>query len=233
MEQPGTSTHLTGAVHDLTWQVVSALRSGDHSGVICGVAAITRDDNLRLAAVRVLGADAMLPSIIFCQRPACEDLAVFEKAILAYPPPPDASAPSLWSHWAMTNTLLRLGTSTGSVPMDAAEPPAAWLNDASWQDLTHQLAVLGGLAVPGTDCGVARAAGRRPVDVARGFVRAVRRRDWLQAAGAGRWLAVLNGVPETLGLDTGLEFVSHMGGADPRVALHVYAAQLLQARGGA
>lgn len=67
------------------------------------------------------------------------------------------------------------------------------------------------------------------MDVARGFVRAVRRRDWLQAAGAGRWLSVIDGVPDTLGLDTGLEFVEQMAQADARVGLHVHAARHIRA----
>jgi len=37
-------------------------------------------------------------------------------------------------------------------------------------------------------------------------------------------------VPETLGLDTGLEFVAQMGGEDARVAFQVRAAQLLRTR---
>ncbi len=73
------------------------------------------------------------------------------------------------------------------------------------------------------------AARRRPVDVARGFVRAVRRRDWQQAAGAGRWLTLLDGVPDTLGLEAGLDFVRLMGGGDPRVALQLEAARLMPA----
>lgn len=73
-----------------------------------------------------------------------------------------------------------------------------------------------------------RAARSRPVDVARGFVRAVRRRDWLQAAGAGRWLVLLDGVPDTLGLEAGLAFVAQMGCDDPRVALQVEAARLMR-----
>jgi hypothetical protein len=109
-----------------------------------------------------------------------------------------------------------------------AEPEAAWLDLAPWQTLTHQLSVLAALAVPGEDCAVARAARRRPVDVARGFVRAVRRRDWGQAAGAGRWLTLLDGVPATLGLEAGLDFVDLMGGSDPRVALQVRAARLMR-----
>lgn len=72
-----------------------------------------------------------------------------------------------------------------------------------------------------------RAAANRAVDLSRGFVRAVRRRDWLQAAGAGRWLAAIGGEPATLGLERGLDFVELMGGHDPRVTLHVRAARLL------
>jgi hypothetical protein len=72
---------------------------------------------------------------------------------------------------------------------------------------------------------VAGIARRRTVDVARGFVRAVRRRGWLQAAATGRWLTLLDDVPDTLGLDAGLEFVALMGGDDPRVALHLRAAR--------
>ncbi|GAA2926123.1 hypothetical protein GCM10011428_48890 [Streptomyces violaceus] len=106
------------------------------------------------------------------------------------------------------------------------EPDAAWLEGATWQLLTHQLAVLAALALPGEDSAVARAAVHRPVDVARGFVRAVRRRDWRQAAGAGRWLTLLDGVPRTLGLENGLDFVELMGGQDPLVALQVRAARL-------
>ncbi|MFV0131225.1 hypothetical protein ACLGI4_26550 [Streptomyces sp. HMX112] len=251
MEQPGTSAHLTGAVQDLASQVVSALRSGDHCAVLgtaTGPAGTydldTENENdpefdprsdITLAAVRVLGADVMLPGVLYGRPPVPEDVAVFEKAVLAFPPAPGASPASRWSHWGMVRALSALDGSAASpaatTPAGGAEPDAGWLAGAPWQVLTHQLAVLASLAVPGTDCAVRRAAQDRPVDVARGFVRAVRRRDWLQAAGAGRWLVLLDGVPATLGLDTGLEFVSHMGGDDPRVALHLQAALLT--RGGA
>ncbi|NEY30659.1 hypothetical protein GTU99_00315, partial [Streptomyces sp. PRKS01-65] len=144
------------------------------------------------------------------------------------------AAPTVrWSHWAMRRTLERLTSPLGAPhaggedPADA-EPDAAWLDDAPWQTLAHQLSVLAALALPGQDSAVARAARRRPVDVARGFVRAVRRRDWAQAAGVGRWLTLLDGVPDTLGLEAGLDFVDLMGGSDPRVALQVRAAALLR-----
>ncbi|MBM7171939.1 hypothetical protein JQK87_26800 [Streptomyces sp. G44] len=228
MEQPSTLTPLTGAVRELASNVVSALESGGHSRMSAAPAVTTGDDDLGLAAVRVLGADVLLPSVLHRAPPAPVDVAVCEKAVLAHPPAPDASVTSRWTHWAMTRTLRRLGAPAAGTPPGDADPDAAWLDDLPWQALTHQLSLLAPLAVPDADSAVARAAAGRTLDIARGFVRAVRRRGWLQAAGAGRWLALLDDVPETLGLDAGLEFVSLMGTDDPRVALHLHAARLLR-----
>lgn len=85
----------------------------------------------------------------------------------------------------MTRALRRADPSVAGPP---DEPDTAWPDDASWPVLTHQLAVLAPLALPGDDCAVSRLAERRPVDIARGFVRAVRRRDWRQTVGAGATL---------------------------------------------
>jgi hypothetical protein len=226
---------LSGAVHDLASEVVSVLRGGDRSmaGTTAGIGG---DQALSVAAVRTLGADVLLPCTLLRRPPAESDLLLFREAVRAYPPGPDASPATAWSHWAMTWTLRRV------TPLDwddtavrgGGQPPGiAVLREAGWQQLTHQLALLGALAVPGAESEVAAEAARRPVDVARGFVRAVRRRDWLQAAGAGRWLAVTDGVPESLGLDAGLSFVLQMGGTDPRVALHIHAARLMRTAGTA
>ncbi|BCL25746.1 hypothetical protein ACFFS2_14260 [Streptomyces aurantiacus] len=232
MEQSGTSTRLAGAVQGLTSELVSALRSGGPfrlAGSVRGSDGPEAADGLALAAVRVVGADAALPSVLHRTPPEPDDLAVFSRAVHAYPPPSDASPTSVWSHWAMKRTLLRLDASLDGAAGHDPEPQAAWLDDASWQSLTHQLAVLAPLAVPAGDSAVARVARGRPVDVARGFVRAVRRRDWLQAAGAGRWLVLLDDVPPTLGLEAGLDFVAQMGCDDPRVALQIEAAHLMRA----
>ncbi|QNP66986.1 hypothetical protein [Streptomyces genisteinicus] len=226
MEQPGTS-RLTEAVQELASQVVSALRSGDHFVAFRGVTGQAGDEDLALAATRVLGADAMLPALLPGRSAAPDDLAAFEKAVLGFPPAPDAAPTTRWSHWAMARTLTRLG-GLAADPAGPPQPDAAWLGGAPWQYLTHQLAVLGALALPGSPSAVAAAAAERPLDVARGFVRAVRRRDWLQAAAAGRWLVLLDGVPDTLGLDAGLEFVGQMGGTDARVLMHLEAARLLR-----
>ncbi|OUD04404.1 hypothetical protein [Streptomyces swartbergensis] len=227
MEQSRTSPLLQGAVQDLASGVVSALRSGDHARAAAPMAAAGEAGGLALAAVRVLGADALLPSTLHGAPPLPDELAVFRKAVEAYPPGAGAAPTVVWSHWAMRRMLRRLDPGHADGPDE--EPDASWLEGTTWQVLTHQLAVLAALALPGEDCAVARAAGHRPVDVARGFVRAVRRRDWRQAAGAGRWLTLLEGVPQTLGLENGLDFVELMGGQDPLVALQVRAARLTRA----
>ncbi|MFE3855772.1 hypothetical protein ACFXPN_32145 [Streptomyces griseorubiginosus] len=232
MEQSGASTRLAGAVQGLMSELVSALRSGDRFR-LAGLVEVGNGPEVTadpaLAAVRVVGADVVLPSVLLrCAPPGPDDLTVLGKAVHAYPPPAGAPPTSVWSHWAMRRALSRLDAGLDGRPDDGTEPGAEWLEDAPWQFLTHQLAVLAPLALPGEDCAVARVARGRPVDVARGFVRAVRRRDWLQAAGAGRWLVLLDGVPHTLGLDAGLEFVAQMGGEDARVAFQVQAARLMR-----
>jgi hypothetical protein len=231
MEQSSTSALLQGTVLDLASDVVSALRSGDHVRAGSTLTGGGAGEGVTRAAVRVLGADTLLPSVLLRVPPDPAQLVVFKDAVAAHPPRGDAAPTVVWSHWAMTRALRRTEQPLTAPSADRpdAEPDARWLDDAGWQFLTHQLAVLAPLALPGEECAVTRVARSRPVDVARGFVRAVRRRDWQQAAGAGRWLTLLDGVPDTLGLEAGLDFVRLMGGSDPRVALQLEAARLMPA----
>ncbi|MEW1758830.1 hypothetical protein AB0393_20255 [Streptomyces cyaneofuscatus] len=234
MDQTHASSPLAGAVHDLATEVVLALRSGDHLATVCGAAGIDEENRTGIAAARVIGADLLLPSVLYGRHPHPGDVAVLDRAVREFPPKPDAPAATAWSHWHMISTLQRMaqppsttGTTGTASPGTYEEPDAAWLEQAPWQSFTHQLSVLAPLAVPAAPSAVQRAAAARAVDLARGFVRAVRRRDWLQAAGAGRWLAAIGGEPATLGLERGLDFVELMGGHDPRVTLHVRAARLM------
>ncbi|MEU3066748.1 hypothetical protein AB0935_17640 [Streptomyces sp. NPDC007027] len=229
MDQTHASSPLAGAVHDLATEVVLALRSGDHLATVCGAAGIDEENRTGIAAVRVIGADLLLPSVLYGRHPHPGDVAVLDRAVREFPPKPDAPAATAWSHWHMISTLQRMAPPApgAAAPGPYAEPDAAWLEETPWQAFTHQLSVLAPLAVPAAPSAVRRAAANRAVDLARGFVRAVRRRDWLQAAGAGRWLAAIGGEPASLGLDRGLDFVELMGGHDPRVTLHVRAARLM------
>ena len=61
----------------------------------------------------------------------------------------------------------------------------------SLAETLSRVSQLAALALPGLAPGLAEQLAARTDDLARGFVRAVRRRDWLQAAGLGRWLARL------------------------------------------
>ncbi|MFF3096621.1 hypothetical protein [Streptomyces cyaneofuscatus] len=229
MDQTHASSPLAGAVHDLATEVVLALRSGDHLATVCGAAGIDEENRTGIAAARVIGADLLLPSVLYGRHPHPGDVAVLDRAVREFPPKPDAPAATAWSHWHMISTLQRMAQPPGTTSTTGTyeEPDAAWLEQAPWQSFTHQLSVLAPLAVPAAPSAVQRAAAARAVDLARGFVRAVRRRDWLQAAGAGRWLAAIGGEPATLGLERGLDFVELMGGHDPRVTLHVRAARLM------
>ncbi|MBD9734713.1 hypothetical protein IGX29_23455, partial [Streptomyces sp. H28] len=85
MEQSGTSTLLQGAVQDLASGVVSALRGGDHTRTAPDGAG-TEAGSLTLAAVRVVGADTLLPEILLDAPPDPVRLAVFRKAVEAFPP---------------------------------------------------------------------------------------------------------------------------------------------------
>ncbi|WNF27526.1 hypothetical protein RI138_12145 [Streptomyces sp. C11-1] len=227
MDQTHASSPLAGAVHDLATEVVLALRSGDHLATVCGAAGIDEENRTGIAAVRVIGADLLLPSVLHGRHPHPGDVAVLDRAVREFPPKPDAPAATAWSHWHMISTLQRIAPPSPGTPGAYEEPDAAWLEEAPWQAFTHQLSVLAPLAVPASPSAVQRAAANRAVDLSRGFVRAVRRRDWLQAAGAGRWLAAVGGEPATLGLERGLDFVELMGGHDPRVTLQVRAARLM------
>ncbi|TDV46876.1 hypothetical protein [Actinophytocola oryzae] len=203
-------------VQVLARAVVCALDSEAPLDVVTGT-----DDPVLLAAARVLGADVLAPSTLSGRASTESELALLTGAVRAFPPRSDSPA-SLWTHWGARVAL-------GEAIPGMSEPDTCWLADEHWPRLTHQLAGLAMLAALPPSA-LTTVAQRRVEDLSRGFVRAVRRGDWPQAAGTGRWLAAVNGVPPSLGLDAGLEFVELMGAGDAQVALHVRVAQALRRR---
>lgn len=179
------------------------------------------DDPVLLAAARVLGADVLAPSTLAVRAATASEIALLDGAVRTFPPNP-ASPLSQWTHWGARVALGRADSGGG-------EPDTAWVAGESWPRLTYQLAGVAMLAALAPSALTAVAV-RRVEDLARGFVRAVRRRDWRQAAGVGRWLAAVGQVPPSLGLDAGLDFVDLMGLDDARVALHVRVARILRGR---
>ncbi|MFJ3671185.1 hypothetical protein ACIPSE_32460 [Streptomyces sp. NPDC090106] len=224
-EQAQEAAPLNTAIAEAAHGVTLALREG-------GPYALSRvlrpEDPLTPAAVRILGADVLLPYA--AGRPEQRDPAdetVVRRSLTAYPPSA-GSAVSAWSHHGLTEAARQLLPAAWPA---SGEPDKGWTEAEPWPRLAHQVSQLAALAVPGLAVDLEERLAPRVVDLSRGFVRAVRRRDWLQAAGLGRWLARLPDVPDTLGLDAGLAFVGNWGAADPRVVLHVVAADRLFGRG--
>lgn len=229
-EQAQGTSPLSTVVADVANGVALALRGG--GGLFALSDVLPQGDAVALAAIRVLGADVLAPYALgLGARDGSDDGAVVRKALVAYPPGADASEVSVWSYRGLVSaTRAFLPGGAGDWP---PEPPAdtAWITADPWPRLAHRASQLASLALPGLASPLAEGLAGRTDDLARGFVRAVRRRDWLQAAGLGRWLAGAPDVPDTLGLDGGLVFVRQMSGDDARVVLHVTAAARFHGRG--
>ncbi|WP_169808751.1 S8 family serine peptidase [Microtetraspora niveoalba] len=101
------------------------------------------------------------------------------------------------------------------------------LANLAWPQLTAHLADLADQAEPGARPALLALVRQRVLDVARGFVRAVMQRDYRQAAGAARWLALSGMAPHTLGLETGIDFLAQRTPHDPQAVHHLQAARAL------
>jgi hypothetical protein len=230
-EQAQENSPLSAAVADVANGVALALDGG--SGSYALSALLAQDERVALAAVRVLGADVLAPYASGAGGAgAAEDGDLVRRALAAYPPGADASDVSLWSYRGLAEAAQAYAPGTGDRP-DGAPGGAAggagggdgWVAADPWPRLSHRASQLAALSLPGLAPALAAGLAARTDDLARGFVRAVRRRDWVQAAGVARWLVRSGDVPETLGLDAGLRYVRRMSAGDPRVALHTAAAR--------
>ncbi|MEV8022225.1 hypothetical protein AB0O76_39145 [Streptomyces sp. NPDC086554] len=222
---------LSAVIADAATGVALALRGEGDPYALSGI--LRQGDPLTPAAVRVLGADALAPYAMehLAVPFGADDEAVVRQALAAFPPRADASEVSVWTYRGLVEAAQAFLPGGGRQWPSVPEAETGWAESVAWPKLSHRVSQLAALALPGLAPGLAEHLAARTDDLSRGFVRAVRRRDWLQAAGLGRWLARLPDVPLTLGLDSGLAFVRQMGGGDPQVTLHVVAAQRFHGRG--
>jgi hypothetical protein len=223
-EQAQENSPLSAAVADVAAGVALALDG--ESGSYALSALLAQDERVALAAVRVLGADVLAPYAAGGGAGAAADGELVRKALAAYPPGADASDVSLWSYRGLAEAARAYAPGGGEPPGGAAGGAGdGWVAADPWPRLSHRASQLAALSLPGLAPALAAGLAARTDDLARGFVRAVRRRDWVQAAGVARWLVRAQDVPETLGLDAGLRYVRRMSAGDPRVALHTAAAR--------
>ncbi|MER7079329.1 hypothetical protein, partial [Saccharopolyspora kobensis] len=180
MERASTGARLAEAVQDCALSVVSALRGGHHDGVLEPMTGAGVPVPLMVGAVRVLGADVLAPRAFRGIAPAAGDLDLL-RAAARRGSAAETSVSMAWTHWGLRTALHAAEGGTGNAA-PLGEPDSTWVATVPWPVLTHRLAQLASLAAPGLRCALTEQAAPRVRDLARGFARAVRRGDWLQAA---------------------------------------------------
>ena len=155
-----------------------------------------------LAAVRVLGPDALTPFMLAAHRFGPDDAAVVIASIDTFPPlgperePTDEDNTAIGKSvpvralrdWATGQVLSRLGVSDSARPFPAHSGTGLG-HDRGWVARAAVLAQLSPLASPWLNGPLVADARRYRLDVARGVTRALLRRDYLTAARLTRWLA--------------------------------------------
>lgn len=190
-----------------------------------------------LAAVRVLGADALSSHLLAGDPFEPQDAAVVTKAFEAFPASGVLEERTVARRdWATARLLARL---TGDDTLRAlAAPPAdeaELAGTAHWQTWSVRMAQLAPLATLGLDGPVHDAARGGALPLSRGVSRSILRRDFPTAVRLIRWLAWLHHDGTELPLDPALaaEHVWLVGGAGPRAALDLaIAGHLLRRRPG-
>ncbi|MGH3670133.1 MAG: hypothetical protein ACRDSH_05795, partial [Pseudonocardiaceae bacterium] len=155
-----------------------------------------------LAAVRVLGADALAPFVLAGHRFGPDDADVVVTSIRTFP----VSEPDRTENddntalvrelrdWATGRALIGLGA-PGPTQLYPEQARPGVGRDGGWMEWTGMLAQLSPMAVPGLDSLLHADARRYRLDVARGVTRAMLRRDPLTAARLARWLAASGDAP--------------------------------------
>lgn len=162
------------------------------------------DQMAGLAAVRVLGPDALAPFVLAGHQFLSEDAEVVATSIRLFPLPEldgaenemeiagGTAAVRELRDWGTGQALLGLGVPGSARPYPSLVGAG---RDRGWVEWTGMLAQLSPLATPGFDSALHAEVRRHRLDVARGVTRALLRRDPLTAARLARWLTVSGEVP--------------------------------------
>ncbi|WP_157163016.1 hypothetical protein [Actinoalloteichus spitiensis] len=220
----------TTAVDALAASVVRAFRGADDTYRISDHVGLLPDRRAELAALRVLGVDALTPFLVRNRPVLADDLAVFDEVVTVFPSDSTRVTTSVvrrLRHWFLEEVLTELtGAGKGTAYPRSADELAP--NDGTpWQPWSVFMAQVSTMALPGWVTPVHLAASRRTEDLARGAARALLRGDPYTAARLARWLALQPDVPPELGLAGLLEHVDLLAARDPRTQLEVAVAQHL------
>jgi hypothetical protein len=191
----------------------------------------------RLAALRVLGVDALTPFVLAGHQFGDADAELVCEAIRTHPAPATPDGGPLWHlrDWALISVLRSLCVE--AAPAVPQPPPDACADPAMpWQDWSAEIMRLSSLALPGVSSPPREAVAQRPLDLGRGLTRAMLRRDHLGAARLARWAALDGADCPDIHLTTVIDHLAVLaadsGGVPPgRIHLELTLATLL-ANGG-
>ncbi|WP_316524850.1 hypothetical protein [Kitasatospora brasiliensis] len=215
------------AVERVADRTLAVLQDGE------GTAALADPDSVvprsLLAAVRVLGADLFAPRLLTGAEPDGTTAALLAEARAAFPAPAPSSEEAAlvigWQDWAAGRLLARTPYgSSGSDPAALSGPEAI-----GWQAWSKRMAQLSALALPTLDGPVHDAARAHTLDLARGTVRCMLRRDPTTAVRLARWLAWAHadGQALRLELEPVLDRIRFAGDGTARSTLELAIAQRL------
>ncbi|MER5862916.1 hypothetical protein [Kitasatospora sp. NPDC002040] len=243
---PFTETALrdeyAAAVEQFSGRTLDAVRDGGGAAVPVGTTgpdvATDLDGPARrplLAAARVLGANLLAPQLLVGAPPDEATAALLAEARRALPVPTagtEAGALAIaWQDWAARCVLAATphpDTGAAAPPPPAPPGPA----DLGWQVWSVRMAQLSVLALPGLDGAVHDAARAHTLDLARGTVRAMLRRDPTTAVRLARWLAwaQADGRPVRLEVEPVLDRIGFVGDGTARSGLELAVARALLTR---
>jgi hypothetical protein len=242
MEALDTETRVAEAVDVLSVDISDALCADDAiqrmDFRLHGRTVGQGDNATRLAALRVLGADALTPFALADRSFDRSDAELFRQAVLQYPAPPaDTVGPvDTWRlrDWALGRVLGDLGTPLVELPT-GLEPDVDSPGDSEpWTVWSAGLLAVSSLALPGLDSAPRRQSAKRRLDLSRGLSRSIMRKDYFGAARLARWIALdmAGGGPDDPFVESALTHIAVLAGDQPRTRLEVTLAQILLRRIG-
>ncbi|MGW4895774.1 hypothetical protein ACWEQL_26465 [Kitasatospora sp. NPDC004240] len=236
------------AVERVAGRTLDALRGVGGTGALADDPAPGSSRKPLLAAVRVLGPDLLAPRLLAGREPDGPTALLLAEAREAFPapahpapayPPPlepptlgpavlepavleppaveaadSAAQVAAWQDWATGHLL--------GHPVPPPEPVPG-PRPYAWQEWSVRMARLSALALPGLDGPVHRTARAHTLDLSRGAVRSMLRRDHRMAARLTRWLAwsESQGVPLPLEVEPLLRRIVQVGDGSARTALEL------------
>ncbi|MFI5534083.1 hypothetical protein ACIA8O_36655 [Kitasatospora sp. NPDC051853] len=220
------------AVEHLSGRTLDAVRDGGGTAAFPDPADLDPTTHRALlAAARVLGVNLFAPQLLAGAAPDDATAALLAEARRALPEPAAATEGGTlviaWQDWAAARVLA--GTPhADDAPVPAPSPPPGPA-DVGWQSWSVRMAQLSGLALPGLDGAVHDLTRTHTLDLARGTVRAMLRRDPTTAVRLARWLAWAHadGRPVRLEIEPILDRIGFVGDGTNRSGLELAIARRL------